>query len=215
MNTIALIDNHPIIRTGLGLFLKKSFDEVTVMESDSILSLYTLDPNQVPDLVILGISQSSFNENLGLINATKKYFSSSHIIIYDETPRSSLVLHYLRAGAKGYLTKLNSANELVDCIGEVLKGKRYICNEVFDVILDRYPFEKMKSSKVNELLTSREFEIAKYLSEGMKTSSIAQKLGRKASTISTTKNNIYKKLHVDNILKLREAILPEPVASHK
>jgi DNA-binding NarL/FixJ family response regulator len=56
------------------------------------------------------------------------------------------------------------------------------------------------------VLTNRESEIAKYLSQGMTTSWIANELGRKASTISTIKHSIFKKMKVDNILELRTAI---------
>jgi DNA-binding NarL/FixJ family response regulator len=48
--------------------------------------------------------------------------------------------------------------------------------------------------------------VAQYLAEGMQTSWIAHKLNRKVSTISTIKSNIFHKLQIDNILKLREQI---------
>ena len=214
MLTITLIDSHPIIRTGLSLFLKNHLNEIIIQESESIFTFIESHSGQAPDLIILGFNKNSDSNNLGLINTAKKSYPTTKIIVYDENSQSNLILDYLRTGVNGYLTKLNNLTDLLDCIADVIKGKRYICNEGLNVLLEKHPVEKVVSYKVNNLLTSREYEIAMYLSEGMKTSMIALKLDRKASTISTTKNNIFKKLEVDNILKLREVIQPEYMASH-
>ena len=210
--TIALIDKHPILRTGLVFFLKDHFNEATILESDSITTFNESYKDQKPELIILGISQDSSANNLSFINLVKKKYPKSSIVLYDEKPGTSMVFHYLKAGVKGYLSKQNNLTELIDCITDVLKGKRYICNDVLEIILDGNFVEKNVTPEDNNPLTSREYEIAQYLSQGMKTSLIAQTLGRKMSTISTIKTNIFKKLDVDNILKLREVMLPSMTA---
>jgi DNA-binding NarL/FixJ family response regulator len=235
MTTIALIDNHPIIRTGLGLLIKNNFEKVSIIEAENMDMLANLFPVQVPDLIILGTSQNSGANSLKLVMQTKNAYPASKLIMYDEAGAtgqqqaasfplpydnggsltgSAVILGYLRAGANGYLTKQNELSDLVDCVRDVLKGKRYICSEAFDVLLDKQVAEKSSFQKVSDLLTSREYEIARYLSNGMKTSMIAQKLDRKASTISTTKTNIFKKLEVDNILKLRQVMVPDQASLH-
>ncbi|WP_221393266.1 response regulator transcription factor [Dyadobacter sp. NIV53] len=211
--TIALIDKHPILRTGLVFFIKDHFTEATILESDSIVTFYESYRDQKPDLIILGISQDSNSNNLNFINLVKKKYPKAAIVLYDEKPGTSMGFHYLKAGVKGYLSKQNNLTELIDCITDVLKGKRYICNDVLEIILDGNFVEKIDSQEENISLTSREYEIAQYLSQGMKTSLIAQTLGRKMSTISTIKTNIFKKLEVDNILKLREVLLPKSSVS--
>jgi DNA-binding NarL/FixJ family response regulator len=234
MTTIALIDNHPIIRTGLGLLIKNNFEKVSIIEAENMDMLANLFPVQVPDLIILGTSQNSGANSLKLVMQTKNAYPASKLIMYDEAAAagqqaasypaayanggpltsSAAILGYLRAGANGYLTKQNELSDLLDCVRDVLKGKRYICSEAFDVLLDKQVTEKSSFQKVSDLLTSREYEIARYLSNGMKTSMIAQKLDRKASTISTTKTNIFKKLEVDNILKLRQVMVPDQASLH-
>jgi DNA-binding NarL/FixJ family response regulator len=62
-------------------------------------------------------------------------------------------------------------------------------------------------AKINNL-SSQEYEIASQLLKGLSTNNIAQKIGRKATTISTIKNNIFKKLEVDNIIKLPRVLTP-------
>ena len=212
---IVLIDKHPILRTGLAFFLKDHFNEATILESDSVTTFHESYRDQKPDLIILGISQDSTGNNLSFINIVKKKYPKASIVLYDEKPGTSMVFHYLKAGIKGYLSKQNNLTELIDCISDVLKGRRYICNEVLEIILNGNFVEKNTSMDENMSLTSREYEIAQYLSQGMKTSLIAQTLGRKMSTISTIKTNIFKKLDVDNILKLREVLLPNTSLSSR
>lgn len=210
--TIALIDKHPITRRGLFLLLKNQFKEAVILQSESILTFYKLFRNQDPDLIILGISQDINDNNIGFINFIRQNYPKGPIILYDENPGSSLVFHYLKTGIFGYLSKQNNILELTECIESVLNGKRYICNEILNLILSQHLTEKKDIYKDNGLLTSREYEIAHYLSQGMKTSLIAQTLGRKMSTISTIKTNIFKKLQVGNILELRALMQPNNAA---
>ena len=209
--TIALIDKHPIALRGLYLLLKNQFKEVTILQSDSVLTFYKLFRSQNPDIIILGISQDLNDNNVGFINLIKQNHPKAAIILYDENPGSTLVFHYLKTGIFGYLSKQNNVNELTKCIKSVLNGKKYMSDEILNLILNQHITEKNDLFIDNGLLTSREYEIAHYLSQGMKTSLIAQTLGRKMSTISTIKTNIFKKLQVRNILELRELMKPDNV----
>ena len=118
-----------------------------------------------------------------------------------------MIINYLKIGVDGYLSKLNDLAELVACINDISRGKHYICSDaLYAMLLTKSTSERPNVQKVNHQLTSREFEVANYLSEGLQTKIIAQKLGRAPSTISTTKANIFKKLKVDNVVKLRDLI---------
>ena len=140
---IALIDKHPILRTGLVFFLKDHFNEATILESDSIITLNESYRDQKPDLIILGISQDSNGNNFNYINLVKKRYPKSSIILYDENPGTSIVFNYLKAGIKGYLSKQNNLSDLIDCMNDVLKGKRYIGNDVMEIILDGKNFLRL------------------------------------------------------------------------
>ena len=92
------------------------------------------------------------------------------------------------------------------CITHLLEGKRYLCGSVTALLVDKFfygPIEKVV--KVRNL-TRREYEIAQYLSEGMKLWEIAKKIDRHASTISTIKKTIFSKLEVDSVMKLHKVL---------
>jgi len=208
---IAVIDKHPISRAGLVSFLHTRFKDISIIESENIASFQKTYADQDPDLFILGISQSANAININFITMVSKGREqlTGFVIAYDEKPNFSMITHYLKAGLRGYITKQNDLDEIETCIREVIKGKRYICDEVMQSILDSY-YDAGGTSRENNFppLTRREYEIAKYLIKDMKTSIIAKTLGVTASTVSTIKNTIFKKLDVDNIPNLREVIQP-------
>lgn len=209
---IAVIDKHPISRAGLISFLNTRFEDADIIESENVTSFQEAHPGQNPDLIILGINQSANAANINFITTVskrKKTQPAGTVIVYDEKPNFSMIIHYLKAGLRGYITKQNSLDEIKQCIGAVLNGKRYVCDEVMQLILDSYYVEESILREGHfPPLTPREFEIAKYLIKYTKTSVIAKTLGVTSSTVSTIKNTIFKKLDVDNIQNLKEVIQP-------
>ena len=205
MKTIAIIDRHPILRTGLDFFIKDHFKEVNILGSENVSAFQQSFPRQNPDLVILGFGEHSNVNSLGFVNMMKKQYPKAALIVYDDKPDASLIVPYLKAGVNGYLSKQNSPNKLIECVDIVLKGKRFVCKEVLEMMLDEYIIEN-KAMPANSFppLTPREFEVAKCLIQGIKTSAIAKMFSRKLGTISAMKTSIFKKLEVDNIVKLRE-----------
>lgn len=205
---IAIVDKFPVLRLGIVMFLKDSFSDMTVIESDSILSFNKDFPFEEVDLVILGISQPARANEINAINQMKKRHPARRFIGYIEKPEQATVLSFMNAGIDGYLSKQADISEFLECIQLVLKGRRYISQEIIHMILnsDKELSEEIISRTKRSRLTPHEYEIARYLSEGMRTSWIAEVLNRKASTISTIKSTIFKKMQVDNIMKLRDEI---------
>ncbi|MCE7042801.1 response regulator transcription factor [Dyadobacter sp. CY312] len=210
---IALIDKHPVLRKGLDKVLASNFDGAIIMESDTIIHFRELFPKQIPDLIIMGLGSAADAGNLDFINMSRRWYPKGSVIIYDEDVNLPMISRYLSTGARGYLSKAADLNELIECVKDVVSGKRYLSEEILLWVLNTYDFGNKKRPVVkgNGQLTDREQQIAEFLVDGMKTSWIARELGRKPSTISTIKNNIFKKLEINNVLKLRDVIKPVQV----
>jgi DNA-binding NarL/FixJ family response regulator len=202
--TIAIIDQYPLIRSGIKYILKDHFADLTIIEPGNLTTQHKAYPVKDIDVIIMGISQLSGIDNLNLIKGVKKWCPFAKLIVYDEEPELSMVVKYFGAGVNGYLSKQTDIQKLIDCIDEVLNLRRYISQEIMHLALDWYSDTVLIQSHINVELSPRQYEITKYLCEGMTTSWIAIKLKRKVSTISTIKSHIYQKLKVDNIVKLRE-----------
>ena len=204
MLTIALIDKHPILRLGLSFCLKKHFIEVIVKEGNDIIEYNELHPAAAPNLIIQGINENPKESNFHTVERIKGYHPKTPIIIYDENPMNFKKMPYLESGINGYVLKQNDVGELLACIDAVLNGKYYISPQLLEYLSQAFMKKKTIHNEKQNLLTKREQEVAKYLCEGMQTSSIASKTGRKSSTISTIKTKIFKKLGVKNTLELRD-----------
>jgi len=208
MLSFVIIDRYPIIRTGIDLFLKNQFTKIHILESDSIVNFLEIYPAYKPDVVILGLNQYPDILKINLVTAAKQAYPTAKLIIYDDILYSQLnnnarnmktIARYMKEGVNGYLSKGNNLSELIDCIHDIFIGKNYISTEKF------IQTSQQETAKLPKL-TKREFEIAVYISKGMTTNGIAQKLKRASSTISTTKATIFKKLKVDNVLNLRDVM---------
>lgn len=204
MLTVALIDKHPILRLGLTFCLRQHFTGITVKEASDIIEYNELNPDLTPNLIIQGINENPKESNFHTVERIKRYYPKTPVIIYDENPLNFKKMPYLESGINGYVLKQNDVGELLSCIDAVLNGKYYISPQLLEFLSEAFMKEKTSLAEKQNLLTEREQEVAKYLCEGMKTSLIAERTGRKSSTISTMKTKIFKKLEVKNILELRD-----------
>jgi DNA-binding NarL/FixJ family response regulator len=207
MMKILVIDKYPLIRIGLTIAIQNHFDNCEIEQSETLELFQSSQSKFIPDLIIQGFPKGDRESNLIVISRARAFYPKAGLIIYDEQPISSRLIEYIQAGADAYLVKEGTIEELISCITDVSNGKRFINNETLITAILNKPFASQKlDAKHKTFLTAHEYEIANYLRDGKKTSWIAQKLGRKSSTISTIKANIFKKLEVDNIIKLNEAI---------
>jgi DNA-binding NarL/FixJ family response regulator len=202
MLKILIIDRHPVFCIGLSLILRKEFDVGEIMELGDISNY---KPSTIPDLIIVGINDTNNNQNMVFVSYTKKLFPKARFILYDNSQSINMSMEYFKIGFHGYVPKNATNEEFLECVKLVLDGNYFICPKAFGMFMDYFVnFTTKKSTKA--YLTPKEFEIAKHFANGMSTSSIAFTINRKMSTVSTTKNNIFKKLQINNIIQLKQAL---------
>jgi two-component system invasion response regulator UvrY len=208
MLNVIIIDPRPILRFGMKYYLENSFSEIQIEDfRDVDESKFSSLTN--PHIIFLGIEQ--FVTDFKLISEIKKYYRKSKVIVYDPDGQSKSAVKYLRAGAKGYLSKQFNYELIQTCCEKVLAGKFYVDPNDLDVLLDQLIPEDASPSPVptfarNLALTPRQIEIAMLMAKGMGTCRIAEQLGLQASTISTVKSTIYSKLRIDSVIDLNKLI---------
>lgn len=203
---IASIDKHPIIRKGLGLFLQEQFENVVLLESENYESFIKSFEKSHPDLFILGFAEESNICESEIVRFVKEKLPNTPVIVYDGEPRYQMAVYSLVAGASAYLVKNSCLTELVKCIESVLCGKRYMSDDVTDILLKQC----MKATRENEriaLLSEEELITARLICQGLPSEEIATMRSRKISAINKQKLNIYKKLELTNVVDLTNLIL--------
>ncbi|MBE9461465.1 response regulator transcription factor [Dyadobacter subterraneus] len=156
---IASIDRHPIIRRGLGLFLQEQFENAVLLESESYDSFIKSFGSQIPDLFILGFAEESNICESEVVRLVKESMPNTPVIIYDGEPRYEMAVYSLVAGASAYQVKNSCPTELVKCIESVMQGKRYMSENVIDILLKQCMKATMEKEKI-ALLSEEELIIA-------------------------------------------------------
>ncbi len=107
----------------------------------------------------------------------------------------------LQIGAKGYVTKNSSKEEMIKAILEVNEGSKYVCDEIKNNISELVLEENKDIPNVNAL-TEREIEIINLIKEGQSSKEIAVKLNISLKTVEVHRHNVLKKLKLKNSASL-------------
>lgn len=107
----------------------------------------------------------------------------------------------LQIGARGYVTKNSSKEEMIRAILEVNEGSKYICDEIKNNISELVLEENKNMPNVNAL-TEREIQIINLIKEGQSSKEIATTLNISLKTVEVHRHNVLKKLKLKNSASL-------------
>ena len=107
----------------------------------------------------------------------------------------------LQIGAKGYVTKNSSKEEMMKAILEVFNGNKYICDEIKNNISELVLEENKDVPNVNAL-TEREIQIINLIKDGQSSKEIASHLNISLKTVEVHRHNVLKKLKLKNSASL-------------
>jgi len=135
---IALIDKHPMLRNGMVMLLQNSFSNLTIVQGSNLHTYNQNTHETFPDILILGLSEESPEVDLTLIQAFKNLNPASEIVILADTVLYENAVASLASGIKGYISKRHGLSEVLKCMTSVINGKRYVCPEVTDMLIEEY-----------------------------------------------------------------------------
>ncbi|MBA3705387.1 MAG: response regulator [Bacteroidetes bacterium] len=195
---ILLIDDHYIIRAGIKLILSEKLN-VLVDEASNGNSALTQIKNNSYDLIMLDINLPD-TDGFKLLAQILKVQPDSKVLVFSMNPEVLFAKRFIKMGARGYLNKEASDNEIVKATNTVLSGKKYISMELAEILLNETAHEK--ADNPFKSLSEREFEVAMSLIKGETPVDIANKMNLHPSTIGTYKVRILEKLNVHNVIEL-------------
>jgi DNA-binding NarL/FixJ family response regulator len=202
---IVLVEDHPIFREQLRHLINKEPDMCVCGEADNSRDALELLQSIPADVVIVDLTLKGPG-GLELLKDLKARQINVAVLVLSMHDELLYAERVLRAGARGYITKNETSNEVMAAIRKVLNGNVYLGSEIASRVLERFSVGP-KIEKGVALLTDRELEIFEMIGRGRTTREISSSLHLGVSTVDTYRARIKTKLHLENASQLvHEAI---------
>ena len=163
---IILVDDHQLVRDGIKALLSDSRDIKIIGEAPDAEVLFSELESMTPDLLIMDISLPGISG----IEITKKIcekYPGIKVLILSMYNNEEFIFNSLKAGAKGYLPKNTSRNELLEAIYAIHSGEEFFSESISKIMVKSYvkmaTDEEKSGDRPEALLTTREIEILKLL----------------------------------------------------
>lgn len=191
---IMIADDHSMIREGLKQLLELDGDIKVIAEANNGKDCLEKLNTYHPDVLLLDINMPEMN-GLQVLEILKERKSDIKVLVLTVHNEVEYLLKAVEIGISGYMLKDSNSSELKNAIFSIIEGEDYIQPSLIPMLNSK--LLEMDSDKVKlDLLTRREYEVLKLLTEGMFNKEIAMKLNISERTVKNHVSNIFKKIEV-------------------
>lgn len=190
MIRVLVVDDHPVVREGVRAILTLTRDVKAGAMVRNREEAFTALRREHFDLVLLDLSLPGRN-GVSLVTELKECFPRLPVLIFTFHDERHLVVHALKQGASGYLTKDSAPDELLTAIRRVAGGGKYVTVALSETLIGEL---QNGDQPPHEQLSPREFEIMGLIAAGKSTREIAASLRLAGTTVSTYRTRILEKM---------------------
>jgi DNA-binding NarL/FixJ family response regulator len=196
---ILIADDHAIFRRGLRDLLIEHFPQADFGEADTAQGVLDRVGKRRWDLLVLDISMPG-RSGLEVLKDLKQAQPGLPVLVLSMHPEDQYAIRVLRAGAAGYLSKVNVPEEIVRAVTKVLAGGRYVSA----ALAERLAVELStgSSNPSHEALSDREFQLLRRIAAGRTVKEIAGEWNLSVQTVSTYRARVLTKLHLHTTAEL-------------
>ncbi|MFM2040917.1 MAG: hypothetical protein RLZZ493_1506 [Bacteroidota bacterium] len=191
---VLIVDDHQLIREAWTAILQMTNRIKVIGTAETADEAYEVCSIYRPEVVLMDINLKNSNG----FDATEKICNSlpkTRVIGLSLHDDVALVKKFLSKGAKGYLSKNTSREELVAAIDAVMNDKIYLAADIKEKFINQIIDTDKPAEKE---LTNKEIEIVTLISQGFTSKEIAEKIFISVRTVETHRHNILKKLNIPN-----------------
>jgi DNA-binding NarL/FixJ family response regulator len=193
---IFLVDDHPIVLTGLSQVINKQQDMICCGTAGCVSSARRSFSAYFPDLITVDLGLPD-GDGVQLIKDFTLECPSVPILVVSQCDETIYAERALRAGARGYVMKERCIEDVVSAIRAILSGELFVSQKVAALALRQMVGKKGNSGNGSlNSLSDRELEVLQLLGAGLSTRATSVKLNLSIKTIETHRENIKHKLGI-------------------
>jgi DNA-binding NarL/FixJ family response regulator len=192
MTTVVLVDDHRLFRSGVRAEIGSLVD--VVGEASTVAEAIALVDRLQPDVVLLDVHMPEGGGLAVIAGVT----APSRFLALSVSDAAEDVIAVIRAGARGYVTKTISAEELVDAVQRVADGDAVFSPRLAGFVLDAFRSDAPVVDEELDRLTAREREVLRLLARGYAYKEIAAELFISLKTVETHASAVLRKLQLSN-----------------
>jgi DNA-binding NarL/FixJ family response regulator len=198
---VLIVDDHPIVRHGLGELIAKQPDLEVCGEASSLREARLAIEKNPPDVAIVDISLDD-GSGIKLIEEIASRSPEVKVLVSSIHDEATYAPRAMRAGALGYVEKRLAISRIIDAIRHILGGKIYLSEPMERRLLDQAIRGRSGNQDPLTTLSNRELEVFEMLGQGRNVRQIARELGVSPKTVESHRRNIKHKLELHNSAQL-------------
>lgn len=194
---ILIVDDHTVVRDGLSAMLGREEDMTVVGEASNGLEAVEQADRLKPDVILMDLRMPELDG----VEAMKRIAESvpdAKVLVLTTFDTDEYIFHALEAGAKGFLLKDASRDELFKAVRTVSKGESSMEPGVAAKVLSRFVQLSQNQASPADILSAREMDVLRQMATGGANKEIAAALTLSESTVKTHVANIFQKLDVND-----------------
>ncbi|WP_412541567.1 response regulator transcription factor [Longispora sp. K20-0274] len=198
---VFLVDDHAMFRAGVRAELGKRVN--VIGEAGTVAAAVAAINAEKPDVVLLDVHMPD-GGGRAVLEAVRRASPDVKFLALSVSDAAEDVIGLIRAGARGYVTKTISPDELADAVRRVAEGDAVFSPRLAGFVLDAFASRSEAPVADPELdqLTNREREVLRLLARGYAYKEIAKELFISIKTVETHVSNVLRKLQMSNRYEL-------------
>ncbi|MEZ4701555.1 MAG: response regulator transcription factor [Rhodothermales bacterium] len=199
---IIIVDDHPLMRKGLAMTLETESDLKVIGQADSAEDAMELFETMRPHVAIVDISLPGMS-GLELIKHLQAIYPNVKIVVVSRHDESLYAERAIRAGARGYVMKMEAGDVIVQAVHRVLSGGIYVSPDINErLLMGMLAGRRSQGTSPMEVLSDRELEVFELTGRGLTTREISERLHLSIKTVESYRARIKSKLDLDNATEL-------------
>jgi DNA-binding NarL/FixJ family response regulator len=208
---VALVDDHHLVRAGIGALLRELPDVEVVGEGSDGETAIRLAQESVPDVLFLDLVMPGLSGLVALERIIGRH-PDLKVIILSMHSSEEHVVRALQLGAAGYMLKDVAPEELPLALTAVMGGDTWLSSAISRTAIAEY-VDRTAHEAPHDTLTARQLQVLKLIAEGHSSKDIGAELDLSVKTIETFRAQIMERLDIHDVAGLvryaiRQGIMP-------